>query len=370
MRLTADDISSDARLLGMIAFLFACFGAGTPQHDDFAISTELRQNFSGKMTGLEEVDRKLIAPRPFVARLPQRLLGHPKGGALAVVGHVDRAWGSSFLWEGAQQVTTFESALTKLLKGDRVGFATEDFNNRYAGLSTELTTRIEDVKHREPVPPEELAGLWTANNDARSYIVLGDPAVRLAVAQTDTETASDASVVERPVIEVSTFKPTPEALAAWNSASPTQDEERQLDNNEQLVAPNAEEVAYGFLDRDALQQTRDRLVEAVQIFVARLGDALERAVDNASTLEVSTYVSDDMPHAAVNPSQFGRLAAYTRIAIDGDTTVCVPETEGAIDRSLWAIHLDMVQQAQANRAEMIKAGVSAASSLLDMLKGV
>ena len=195
MRFSADDIGSDARLLGLIAFLFACFGAGTPQYDDFAISTQIKelQDRGLKVTGLEQLDRIPIAPQPFVARLPQRLLGHPKGGALAVVGHVDRAWGSSFLWEGAEQLTTFESTLTKLLQGDRLGFATEDFNNRYAGLSTELTTRVEAVKFREIVPPEELAGLWTANNDARSYVVLGDPAVRLAVAE--------GSPAPRPVLE-------------------------------------------------------------------------------------------------------------------------------------------------------------------------
>ena len=201
MRLCADDIGSDAALLGLIAFLFACFGAGTPQYDDFAISSRQNelQGHGLDVTGLEQLDRIQIAPQPFVARLPQRLLGHPNGGALAVVGHVDRAWGSSFIWEGAQQVGTFESALTKLLKGDRLGFATEEFNNRYAELSTELTSRVEAVKFREIVPPEELAGLWTANNDARSYVVLGDPAVKLAVAAAGgIARASSGAVKGRP----------------------------------------------------------------------------------------------------------------------------------------------------------------------------
>ena len=83
--LSATDIGNDARLLGLIAFHFACYGAGTPKLDDFAHSRNA-------------TERATIAPHAFVARLPQRLLSHPQGGALAVIGHVERAWGYSFSW--------------------------------------------------------------------------------------------------------------------------------------------------------------------------------------------------------------------------------------------------------------------------------
>jgi len=63
---SADDIETDAHLLGLISFHFACYGGGTPYWDDFA-----EQAFN---------ERKSIAPNAFVAALPKRLLGHPKGG--------------------------------------------------------------------------------------------------------------------------------------------------------------------------------------------------------------------------------------------------------------------------------------------------
>lgn len=167
----AGDVATDARVGGLVAFFFACYGAGTPRHDDF-----VRRGSPPRE----------LAPAPLVARLPQRLLGHPRGGALAVIGHVDRAWTYSFLWGSEAQIAVFESVLRRLLDGWPVGAAMEDFALRYGELATELLTRESMAGGGEGGAGgsgggDRLLGLWTANHDARNYVVLGDPAVRLAV---------------------------------------------------------------------------------------------------------------------------------------------------------------------------------------------
>jgi hypothetical protein len=164
----APDVAADCDLNGMIAIFFACYGAGTPRLDDFA-----HRSSGAPMS---------IAPQAFVASLPRRLLAHPVGGALAVIGHVDRAWGYAFAWPGVgQQLGALKSMVTRLLDGRRIGYAMEYMNQRYAELSSALSSELEDIKWGKQVDDKELAGMWTANNDARSYIVVGDPAVRLSV---------------------------------------------------------------------------------------------------------------------------------------------------------------------------------------------
>jgi hypothetical protein len=162
----AKDVTEEARLSGMISFHFACYGAGTPAQDEYA-------HWQG-------VPAPQIAPYPFVARLPQRMLSHAHGGALAVVAHVERTWSCSFQWPDAGPlIEAFESVLQSLLDGNPIGMALETFNQRYAEISTDLNKEIED-SNRGKDPDEELISfLWTANNDARSFVILGDPAVRL-----------------------------------------------------------------------------------------------------------------------------------------------------------------------------------------------
>lgn len=164
--LAGADIPTDQPVIPRIVFSFCCYGAGTP-----AVT-----NVPTSAASQGPVDAEL----PFVARLPQRLLGDPAGGALAFVGHVDRAWSCSFLWDGlVPQVATMSSTLLAILDGLRVGDAMEYLNSRYAEIDTELVAKMDAIRQvGRVVQDRDLAGLWTAHLDARNYILLGDPAVR------------------------------------------------------------------------------------------------------------------------------------------------------------------------------------------------
>ncbi|MGC9393537.1 MAG: hypothetical protein ACP5J4_01635 [Anaerolineae bacterium] len=174
----------EANLLGTIAFLFACYGAGTPKIDDY-----YRQAYMD--------EGEVIAEQPFVAALPKAMLSLARGGALAVIGHIERVWSLSYL--GPEQrvglgesrrdehLAVFESTVDRLLHGYPVGAAMDHFDVRYAALSTELTAAFEAFTEPSDF---QLTELWTANHDARGYVVIGDPAVRLKVAPTAAEAAS------------------------------------------------------------------------------------------------------------------------------------------------------------------------------------
>ncbi|MGC9467373.1 MAG: hypothetical protein ACP5HS_02160 [Anaerolineae bacterium] len=176
--LAAEDISEAMNLQGMILFLFGCFSAGTPRYDEYHRS-EFRRR------------AEAIAECAFVAELPRAMLALRDRGALAVIGHVERAWGLSFLSEMSgrpegmasrrqEHIEAFAAVIDRLLEGHPVGSALEFLNMRYAAAATELTylyERMADPPSLEDV--YRLAELWTSNNDARGYVLLGDPATRL-----------------------------------------------------------------------------------------------------------------------------------------------------------------------------------------------
>lgn len=166
----AADVPADADVHGLVAFFFACYGAGTPSHDQYA-------HRKGEPPAP-------IAPRPFVAAMPRALLAHPRGGALACIGHVERAWGYSFVTPNAgAQLLPFQNALLRIAGGEPVGHAMKDFNEKFAALSTSLSSMLEQASFGGYVSERELTAAWVERNDAGGYLVLGDPAVSLRVSE-------------------------------------------------------------------------------------------------------------------------------------------------------------------------------------------
>jgi hypothetical protein len=159
--LAGADLGNDADLRGLVAFLFACFGAGTPRIDSYP-------SRSGS--------RKDIAPRSFVAALPQAMLAR---GALGVIGHIDVAYGYSFLPRGSSTpfLGPYNACLGHLLTSHCLGTATCDLSARAAALGALMADAL--MPGNAPPDASEMATLWCERNDARGYVLLGDPAIKL-----------------------------------------------------------------------------------------------------------------------------------------------------------------------------------------------
>ena len=376
-------LAPEANLLGMMAVFFACYGAGTPRWDNFA-----KQAFKA---------RAEIAPGAFIGALPRTLLSH---GALAVIGHVERAWGYSFVAPGGSlDNQAFITTLRKLLNGEPVGLATDpSFNLRYADKAAALSVALEEEEWNPgTTSPYDLAYLWTSNNDARNYVVIGDPATRLPVAGTAKKPVRPQievlpfAVESSPVVEEAKPSPAERAAEAPQPAVPPEQAGGALTVSQAFtlrvslipqpagVGPEAYTISPAATSFVALpwqregeteeeKQDRKKLSEVIMTFFQNAAQAVAQAAKETATLEIVTYTSDEMANVKKEKvSDTAKLRALTRISATGDIELYVPQKDGAVDQALWAVHSEMVRQAQANRAELLKSVVQAVSGVVKVL---
>ena len=355
---SGDDVQASARPHGLIMFNFACYGAGTPMYNDY-----------GQRRGAKE--REQIADGPFLAALPQRLLSHPGGGALATIGHVERAWGTSFAWRGTgkksgstAQLAVFESAMRELLSGAPVGAALEFFNERYAELASDLSVELEEISFNRAYNALELTDMWTANNDARGYTIIGDPAVRLPLAPPGGGTRRTEL---SPLVVPNVTSSSATTATAPTSASPT------TTPHTTTAAPpttsTAEAGSFGLLA--LLRGKAGADLGLFQQFAQTLAQTLERSLSELGTLNVRTFVAKDLQAAGVAEAaklgEHAELRAFTRIGTGGDMDSCLPAKGDGLDDRVWALHTDMVKQAQAHRAELLRALLDVSSNVLKIV---
>lgn len=166
---SADDLGSDLRLGGMIAFHFACCSLGVPAQNEL------------HRAGLPIP--QWLAPQDLVARLPQRMLVQ---GALAAIGHLDLVFAYSFR-EGQGDEDSYpdppllyDRCLKDLLRGRPVGEAMSPFRACYQARLVEHAELSQRAYDQKEVAADTLWDVEAACHDARYYALFGDPAARLA----------------------------------------------------------------------------------------------------------------------------------------------------------------------------------------------
>ncbi|OJT21796.1 hypothetical protein BO221_23770 [Archangium sp. Cb G35] len=188
--LTAELLRKTPFLPGGMWFYLACFGAATPPRSAFHAWLKLLEQQKLYGARPESVLENLpkAGERPFLAALPQAVLANPKG-PLAVIGHSDLAWTFGFADSEEMRKSRASrvlSMLSAMKDGSRAGVAFDSLMRFYRDVNDdvmkdyEARQEAEVYKRPDPIDPKKLGLRWMLRNDLRGYLLLGDPAVRLA----------------------------------------------------------------------------------------------------------------------------------------------------------------------------------------------
>jgi hypothetical protein len=156
---------------GGVVVQLSCFSYGTPAQSEYA-------HWTGDGT-------QRWATSDFVAAWPRRLLAHPRG-PLAFVGHLDLTWVRTFQdpdpRRSASRSRPLREVQRQLLECVPVGQSMADVHARYHDANGRITRLLEAWRRaggEGSLDDPELIHTWVARNDARNFLVYGDPACRV-----------------------------------------------------------------------------------------------------------------------------------------------------------------------------------------------
>lgn len=230
--LAADSIQRTAFLPGGVLFCAASFAAGTPAVSAFdpwlrrlAARGEHRQAAQAILSNSPAGDG-----RPFVAALPQSLLANPRG-PLAVIGPAELGWAlrGPDPRDEASRAAQLSQILHRLLAGRRVGVAFDLFARAVRRACERLASLARPATDAEGRTDSAHARAWLQCRDLAGYVLLGDPAARMAVRglpydprdmSDPPEVATPAPEPPLPAAQSSVAPPPPSLLSSQSSAAP------------------------------------------------------------------------------------------------------------------------------------------------------
>jgi len=188
-RLRGEDLKDAAFLPGGVWFMLACFGAGSPPESAFQHWLEELRDLGHHQGHPAAVLAGIPRERPFIAAVPRAVLASPKG-PLGFIGHIDLAWTYSFRevdQRAKNRPAKFMGVLRSALKRDRLGIGLRELSRYLGQTNQELTDLADEERARrivaDPARRARSAHLWMLRQDLAAYVLLGDPAARLPLAE-------------------------------------------------------------------------------------------------------------------------------------------------------------------------------------------
>ena len=160
----ASDVADNARVHGLIAFFFACHAAGTPNYEQFPAN-------------VREAPRR-ISEQHSIAALPSAYSGIQMAGPWPLLATLSEHGLTQSNLPGSVPAFCLSATFSAALCGaNLLATPCAIFRDRITAASV----RLIELQSQAVDDETELITTWAERNDARNYIILGDPAARLRV---------------------------------------------------------------------------------------------------------------------------------------------------------------------------------------------